>query len=152
MTSMTGSCLCGSVRYEVSGEPLFARFCCCRDCQRQSGSGHAAGWGFPATGFRLISGEPKRYAKTGDSGNTITRCFCPDCGSTAFLLVSARPHLLTVRVGTLDDPSGFRPESAIFVRSGQPWDHIDPALPRYPTYPPGYAEDSSLGASAGTKR
>ena len=38
MTSITGGCLCGGVRYEVSGEPLFARFCCCRDCQRQSGS------------------------------------------------------------------------------------------------------------------
>ena len=65
MTSMTGSCLCGSVRYEVSGEPLFARFCCCRDCQRQSGSGHAAGWGFPATGFRLIRGSRNATLRQG---------------------------------------------------------------------------------------
>jgi len=152
MTSMTGGCLCGGVRMRFQASPCSLGSVAARDCQRQSGSGHAAGWGFAETGFRLISGEPKRYTKTGDSGNTITRCFCPDCGSTVFLLVSARPHLVTVRVGTLDDPSGFRPESAIFVRSAQPWDHIDPALPRYPTYPPGYAEDSSLGASAGTKR
>jgi hypothetical protein len=72
--------------------------------------------------------------------------------STVFRLVSAGPHLVTVRVGTLDDPSGFRPESAIFVRSMQPWDHIDPALPRYLDISTWVAEDSSLGASAGTKR
>jgi hypothetical protein len=54
-----------------------------------------------------------------------------------FLLVSARPDLVAIRVGTLDDPSLFRPEANIFVASAQPWDHMDPDLPQYATYPPG---------------
>ena len=78
-----------------------------------------------------------------DSGNQITRAFCPDCGTMLFLRVSARPDLVAIRVGTLDDPSGFRPEADIFVKSAQPWDYMNPALPKYPTYPPGQAYSPS---------
>ena len=134
---MTGSCLCGAVRYESSGEPVFALLCHCRDCQRQSGSAYGAGLRVPAAGFRVTQGEPALYVKTADSGNTVTRAFCPQCGSMLFLRVSARPDLVAIRAGTLDDPSVFRPEADIFVRSAQPWDHMDPALPKHAAYPPG---------------
>jgi hypothetical protein len=56
-----------------------------------------------------------------------------------FLRVSARPDLVGIRVGTLDDPSWFRPDADIFVDRAQPWDHMNPALPKYATYPPGQA-------------
>ena len=91
MTPMTGGCLCGAVRYESTGEPGFALLCHCRDCQRQSGSAFAAGWRVPAAGFRVTQGEPKLYVRAADSGNQITRAFCPDCGTMLFLRVSARP-------------------------------------------------------------
>ena len=136
---MIGGCLCGAVRYECTGEPVFALLCHCRDCQRQSGSAYAAGWRVPAAGFRVTQGEPKLFVKSADSGNVITRAFCPDCGSMLFLQVSARPDLVAIRVGTLDDPSGFRPVADIFVKSAQPWDYMKPDLPKYPTYPPGQA-------------
>ncbi|HJU18853.1 MAG TPA: GFA family protein [Stellaceae bacterium] len=138
-TPMTGGCLCGAVRYESSGEPVFALLCHCRDCQRQSGSAYNAALRVPAAGFRVTRGAPKLYVKTADSGNTVTRAFCPECGSPLFLRVSARPDLVGIRVGTLDDPSGFRPEADIFVKSAQPWDHMNPELPKYPAYPPGKA-------------
>jgi hypothetical protein len=140
---ITGGCLCGAVQYEFSGGPVFSLLCHCRDCQRQTGSAYAAGLRVPAAGFRLTKGEPKLYLKTADSGNQVTRAFCPECGSTLFLRVSARPDLVAVRVGTLDDPSWFRPEADIFVASAQPWDHMDPELPKYPTYPPGRAYEPS---------
>jgi hypothetical protein len=140
---MTGGCLCGAVQYEFSGEPVFSLLCHCRDCQRQTGSAYAAGLRVPAAGFRLAKGEPKLYLKTADSGNQVTRAFCPECGSTLFLRVSARPDLVAIRVGTLDDPSWFRPEADIFVASAQPWDHMDPELPKHPAYPPGRAYDPS---------
>jgi len=136
---MTGGCLCGAVRYESTGDPGFALLCHCRDCQRQSGSAYAAGLRVPAAGFRVTKGEPKFYVKAADSGNEITRAFCGDCGSMLFLRVSARSDLVAIRVGTLDDPSGFRPAADIFVKSAQPWDYMDPNLPKYPTYPPGQA-------------
>ena len=77
---MAGGCLCGAVRYECSGEPVFSLLCHCRDCQRQSGSAYAAAVRVPAASFRVTRGEPKLYVKTGDSGNQVTRAFCPECG------------------------------------------------------------------------
>jgi len=139
VSPMTGGCLCGAVRYESSGDPGFALLCHCRDCQRQSGSAYAAGLRVPAAGFRVTKGEPKNYVKAADSGNEITRAFCPDCGSMLFLRVSAKPDLVAIRVGTLDDPSGFQPAADIFVKSAQPWDYMNPNLPKYSTYPPGQA-------------
>jgi hypothetical protein len=44
-----------------------------------------------------------------------------------------------LRVGSLDDPSAFRPEADTFVKRAQPWDHMNPELPKYQTYPPGHA-------------
>ena len=134
---MTGGCLCGAVRYESAGAPVFSLLCHCRDCQQSSGSAYNAALRVPAAGFRITQGEPKLYAGTADSGNTVTRAFCPDCGSPLFIRVSTRPDLIGLRAGTLDDPSIFRPEADIFVKSAQPWDHMDPALPKYETYPPG---------------
>ncbi|HZU89847.1 MAG TPA: GFA family protein [Stellaceae bacterium] len=137
MAVMTGGCLCGGVRYESTGEPVFSLLCHCRDCQRQSGSAYNAAMRVPAAGFRVTRGTPKLYVKTADSGNAVSRAFCPECGSPLFLQVSTRPDLVGIRVGTLDDPSAFCPEADIFVNSAQPWDHMDPALPKYATYPPG---------------
>jgi hypothetical protein len=134
---MTGGCLCGRVRYEAAGAPVFSLICHCRDCQRSSGSAYNAALRMPAAGFRITQGEPKLYVKTADSGNTVTRAFCPDCGSPLFIRVSTRPDLIGLRAGTLDDPSLFHPEAHIFVKSAQPWDHLDPALPKYDAYPPG---------------
>ncbi len=91
----------------------------------------------PAAGFRITKGTPKRYMAKSDAGNEIARVFCGECGSPLYVQVSTRPDIVGLRVGTLDDPSVFRPEADIFVKSAQPWDHMDPALPKYPTYPPG---------------
>jgi hypothetical protein len=137
--SRAGGCLCGAVQYEFWGEPVFSLLCHCRDCQRQSGGAYTAGLRIPADSFRVTRGAPKLYVKTADSGNQVTRAFCPDCGCMLFLRVSARLDLVAIRVGTLDDPSWFRPEADIFVQSAQPWDHMNPDLPKHATYPLGQA-------------
>ena len=133
----SGGCLCGAVRYESAGEPLFSLQCHCRDCQRASGTAFVAAMRVPAAGFRITHGTPQRYAGTSDAGNEVARYFCGRCGSPLYIQVASRPDIVGLRVGTLDDPSAFHPEADIFVRSAQPWDHMDPALPKYPTYPPG---------------
>src|SRR4051812_2429767 len=132
-----GGCLCGAVRYESEGEVLFALRCHCRDCQRQSGAASVAAIRVPSAGFRILKGAPKYFATRADSGNEITRAFCGDCGSPLYVQVSTRLDIVGLRVGTLDDPSGFRAEADIFTKSAQPWDHMDPAIPKYDTYPPG---------------
>ncbi|MBV9829643.1 MAG: GFA family protein [Alphaproteobacteria bacterium] len=133
----TGGCLCGAVRYESTGEPSFSLQCHCRDCQKSSGSAFVAAMRVPASGFRVTHGMPKRFVKGAESGNQVTRLFCGDCGSPIYIQVSSRPDIVGLRVGTLDDPSEFRPEANIFVKSAQPWVHMDPDLPRHDTYPSG---------------
>ena len=134
-----GGCLCGRVRYESVGDPLFSLLCHCRDCQHQSGSAYIAAMRVAAAGFRLTRGEPRLYLSASDAGNQVTRAFCGECGAPLFIRVSSRPDIVGLRVGSLDDPSEFRPEADIFVKSAQPWDHMNPELPKHQTYPPGRA-------------
>ncbi|MGH7095945.1 MAG: GFA family protein [Stellaceae bacterium] len=144
-TIRTGGCLCGAIRYEAAGEPVFSLLCHCRDCQRQSGSAFIAAIRLPSAGFRITNGKPKHYVGKSDTGNDITRVFCGDCGTPLYVQVSTRPDLIGLRVTSLDDPSRFRPDANIFTKSAQPWDHMDPAVPQYPTYPPGHAYPTREG-------
>ena len=91
----------------------------------------------PAAGFRVTLGKPKRYLANSDAGNEIARVFCGDCGTPLYVQVSTRPDLIGIRVSSFDDPSWFRPEADIFVKSAQPWDHMDPDLAEFSTYPTG---------------
>lgn len=136
-TTRTGGCLCGAVRYESVGEPLFSLKCHCRDCQKSSGTAYVAAMRVPADGFRVTQGTPRRYVSRSDAGNEVSRYFCGDCGSPLYIQVSTRPDIVGLRVGTLDDPSVFRPEAEIFMKSAQPWDRADPGLPHHADYPPG---------------
>jgi hypothetical protein len=61
--------------------------------------------------------------------------FCAKCGSPLFGLPAISPALVTIRAGSLDDPSIFRPASDIYTASAQPWDHMNPDLPKSPKLP-----------------
>ena len=135
----TGGCACGAIRYACTAEPLLALNCHCRDCQRATGAAFAAIIRVPAAAFVVTDGTPKFYPVTGDSGNTVNRGFCPECGSPLFSRLSGLADVVGVRVGSLDDPSRYRAEMDIFVASAQPWDHMDPELPKFPGYPEGAA-------------
>jgi len=133
----TGGCLCGAIRYETAGEPVFTLRCHCRDCQRQSGAAHVPAARVPSAGFRVLQGTPRRYVTKADSGNDIVRVFCGNCGTPLYVQVGTRPDLIGLRVCTLDDPSWFKPDADIFMRSAQPWDHDQRDVPKHDTYPPG---------------
>ena len=133
----TGGCLCGAVRYEAGGEPLFSLQCHCRDCQRASGAAHVSAVRLPSAEFRITKGTPKTYIAKSDAGNDISRVFCGECGTPLYVQVSTRPDMVGLRVTTFDDPSFFKPEANIFTKSAQPWDHMDPAVPAFATYPQG---------------
>lgn len=132
--TMTGSCLCGALRFEARGEPLFQGFCQCSDC-RKAGCGRYAAIGMPADAV-TITGESRRYGKPGDSGQMMYRNFCPTCGSTVFDHGDAMPGVTIINAALLDDPDLFKPESVIYTRSALSWDHIDPSLPRFEAMPP----------------
>ena len=134
-TTLRGGCACGGIRYECASEALVSVLCHCRDCQRSTGSGHAAELGALASGFSFVSGTPRYYAVIGDSGNTVRRGFCPDCGSPLVADSSGRPGFLAIQAGSLDDPTLFHPTHHVYASSAQPWDHIDPRLSAFARIP-----------------
>lgn len=134
METITGGCLCGAVRYEAQGQALFAMLCHCRDCQRASGTGHVPVLGMPKSFFKVI-GETTSYAVKGTSGSKSIRHFCPTCGSLLFGTPEAASDAVSIYVGTLDDPSMFRPEAILFRRSRLDWDETVGSLPEFDTMP-----------------
>lgn len=130
-----GGCLCGGVRFEVSGLPAFSANCHCRDCQRATGSAYMPVLGVSRDSVR-ITGEVRYFERRADSGAMASEGFCPHCGARLFGLADALPGMLLVQAGNLDDPGFYRPQFDMYVDSAQPWDLMDPRLPKYPKMPP----------------
>jgi hypothetical protein len=130
----SGGCACGNIRYECLAEPIVVGNCHCRDCQQATGTAFAAAMLVPRHAVK-IAGEVKYHEVIGDSGATVGRGFCPNCGSRLFSKPS-NPQLLGILAGSLDDPSGFQPEMDFYTASAQPWDYMNPDLPKFAKFPP----------------
>ena len=126
-----GGCACGANRYECNALPLRMVNCHCRDCQRASGSAYSASLIMSAVTVRLVSGEFREYEVVAESGNVARREFCGVCGTPLFARSLARPDFLVVKAASLDDPSWFAPEADVWVESAQPWDQMNPAIPKF---------------------
>ena len=133
-TKLTGSCLCGGLRFEATGAPLFQGFCQCLDCRKASGGRYAA-IGVPEAAV-TISGEYRAYGKKGDSGQVIYRHFCPTCSSLVFDTGGALHGVTIINAALLDDPELFKPQSVVYAKRAVSWDYIDPSLPRFAELPP----------------
>ena len=134
-TTYRGGCSCGALRYEVAAEPMFAGQCQCLDCRHETGGGHSSFMAFPADAVKL-TGTPRFYEVKADSGNLVGRGFCTNCGSPVLGRTSGMPHMTTISVGSLDDPSVFKPAFVVYTSRGQAWDLVDPAVPSFPKMPP----------------
>nr|TFG54812.1 MAG: aldehyde-activating protein [Hyphomicrobiales bacterium] len=131
----SGGCLCGTVRYEVAMAPAMMGDCYCLDCRRSSGAAHCAHMGVPKAAVKL-SGEVARFEKPADSGNIVTRCFCPNCGSPIYSTNSAMPELLFIRASSLDDPEIYSPQLTVYASRAPSWGRIDPNVPSFAAMPP----------------
>ena len=124
---LTGGSLCGAVRYEASGAPLFAGLCYCADCRKASGAGAVPFMGYPKDAFR-VSGETRQARKRLRSGGEAVRNFCPACGSLLYGGDYGLDAQHTVYAGTLDAPSAFHPTHAIMLADRAPWAAIPDGL------------------------
>ena len=124
--SYQGGCLCGAVRYRAEGEPVNARVCHCRLCQKAIGAAFNARLLFRRDDVSLAG-----PVQTFNSSPEVKRGFCPSCGTTVF---SAREALglIGLTSASLDDPSVFQPTMHIWTSSRQPWLKLDDGLPQYP--------------------
>ncbi|WP_028137309.1 GFA family protein [Bradyrhizobium japonicum] len=131
----TGGCACGAIRYSILGEPLFSNHCQCRDCQRESGSGHGSYATFARTGVTL-TGEARHWDMVADSGNVKRRSFCPQCGVAVYMTFAAQPDVFTIRAGSLDEPARYKPQVVTFAARGHDWDCLDSDLTKFAGMPP----------------
>ena len=138
MTSpITGGCLCGAIRYTLSAPITGLRACHCTHCQKSSGTGASVNAVVPGGDFRISQGTPKRYDDKADSGRTLCRYFCGDCGSPIYSHREISPERVVVRMGSLDQPPAMKIASNIWTKSARAWSWIDPAAENLPANPPG---------------
>ena len=123
----SGGCACGAIRYECSAHPVFSWNCHCRDCQRTSGSAFCPVL-YVAKATLTITGKSKYYDVRAESGNQVSRGFCPECGSPVFIQAELVPDLQGLWAASLDDPSQFQALVQVWTRSAQPWDCLTPTL------------------------
>jgi hypothetical protein len=119
-TPITGGCLCGAIRYAVSAPIAGLRACHCTHCQKTSGSGASVNAVVQCKDFSLLQGNPKRYAARADSGRTLYRFFCGDCGSPLYSQREGNTERMVVRAGTFDDSAALRITANIWTRSALP--------------------------------
>jgi hypothetical protein len=134
MPQIAGGCLCGKVRYSANTEPAFVGVCHCTDCQKFTGSAFSVIVGVPKSALK-IEGKLAAYSKTGDTGKTIERRFCPECGSSIADEASALPDGVMLGTGTLDDASWVKPGMEIYCDSAQSWVHLQGDMKRFPKMP-----------------
>ncbi|MBV9826901.1 MAG: GFA family protein [Alphaproteobacteria bacterium] len=120
---VTGQCHCGNIRYEAEVDAATVRVCHCSDCQRLTGSAFRTNVATLPGTFRLLSGTPKVYLKTAESGNKRAHGFCPDCGTPLYATSpDPNPASYGLRVGGLDQRAELPPPARqIWCRSALPW-------------------------------
>ena len=125
-TNHTGGCLCGAIRYAVNAPITALRACHCTHCQKNTGSGASVNAVVAGADFSVTQGTPKRFTTRADSGRTLYRYFCGDCGSPLYTHRENSPEWIVVKAGTLDDTSALKITAHIWTGSKRAWSHIDP--------------------------
>jgi hypothetical protein len=131
--SVTGGCYCGALRYEIFGEIPMRALCLCATCQKISGGAGNLFLGLESAAFNYTKGAPASFALSEESP---AREFCQTCGVHVASRSPKAPGGIIVKVGTLDDPSGFNGPQMIFWTSEKQDYHILPQdVPSYETVP-----------------
>ena len=133
MTTITGGCHCGAIRYEISGEAIVHALCHCTDCRRHAGA-PMVGWSmYAADALKVMKGKPKLY-KSSEHGR---RQFCADCGSGLFYTNdNIMPGIVDIQSGTYDDPDAVPATMHIQVAERIHWMERAHELPTFERYPP----------------
>lgn len=121
---VTGSCLCGKVKFEASAPPRRVTHCHCEMCRRAVGAAVATFATFESSKVTWL-GEMKRY----DSSDVGWRGFCADCGSSVCFGYKPRPERIYITVGILDDPDSYPAGFHDYRAAAISWLHVDEDLP-----------------------
>ena len=125
---MRGSCLCGSIRYEITGAIAGINYCHCVQCRKASGTAFATNAAVESVDFDLTQGRERLAHFESSPGKK--RHFCSGCGSPIYSQYDDRMEVVYVRIGTIDDDSELSPDVHIYVASKAPWYEIRDDLPQ----------------------
>ena len=132
--TLTGSCLCGAVHYEINGEPTRFYHCHCRRCCKASGTGHATNLMVVPESLTWTRGEELLQRYKLPEAERFSTCFCTRCGSPMPRQVPEL-HLLVIPAGSLDSMPWIQPEARIFWGSRAEWSCDASDLPVFAEYP-----------------
>ena len=117
-----GACYCGEIAFEAEVNPDQVAICHCTDFQTMSGTPFRHIVPTSAEGFRLVSGTPKTYVKTAESGNRRVMAFCATCGTQLWACDEGDdPGRIALRGGTVRQREQLAPKRHLWYRSAQPW-------------------------------
>lgn len=127
-----GQCLCGAIKYQLSGSPISVALCHCKDCRRSAGAPMVSWAMFPESSLVVTNGQPK----TINSSGAAMRSFCAACGSGLFYRNAENlPGIVDVQTSTLDDPDELPPELQIQVAERLQWMRHIHELPEVEGFP-----------------
>jgi hypothetical protein len=149
MQPRTGSCLCGTIRYEIAGPIRGAEYCHCSMCRKAHGTAFSANAEIDTASFRLLCGSES--LNEFPSSPQRRRCFCQRCGASILIRRLDDPTTLAVALGTLDSEPEVRPLRHVFVGSKAAWYEIADPLPRFQVYPGYEPNEPKSTAKAGEK-
>lgn len=136
MVNASGGCLCGAVRYRLSGEPAMVAVCHCSTCQKNSGTAFSTNIAMPEGTVEITGDSLTTYEQRADTdGPPFFRSFCSRCGSPISGHGEAYPAIVFIKAGTLDDPSWVKPTAHIWHAEKQPWVKIAEDEPRFAAGP-----------------
>ena len=127
-----GGCHCGHIKYEAEVDPATVSICHCTDCQTLTGSAFRVTVPARKEGFKLLTGQPKIYVKTAESGTQRAHGFCPECGTPIYATSVSDPQVYGIRVGTTRQRTELKPTKQTWCRSALGWVMNFAALPQSP--------------------
>jgi hypothetical protein len=130
-----GGCHCGYIKFEAEVDPATVGICHCTDCQVLTGSAYRVTVPAGKDTFRLVTGEPKIYVKTAESGNRRAQVFCPECGTRVYASALDDPQVFNVRLGTVAERAALEPRVQVWCRSALPWVTELGAIKQFPKQP-----------------
>jgi hypothetical protein len=116
-----GGCHCGNITYVAEIDPDTVGICHCTDCQTLSGTAFRTSVPAAKEAFNLLTGQPKIYVKTAESGAKRAQAFCPECGTPIYAAAASDPQVFNIRVGTVRQRAELRPTAQGWCRSALNW-------------------------------
>ena len=126
---ITGGCLCRAIRYRAGSTPTVSMVCHCRSCRHAAAAPAVAWVTFPTSALSFVQGSPAAFR----SSPSVTRTFCPSCGTPLTYVHGNRADEIDVTTCSLDDPDAFPPTYHAWLEHRVAWLRLGDGLPAFAT-------------------